>query len=238
MNLETWKGPQEDSTPSCLSEMEAWFLFDRLVSQLSEKRCSFEGSKTWEICRGVQWGSEGLWCGDMPRSRKAVFFFVFSFPYVIVVCLLLIVGTDASLEVFLGFWLKRLISWCSVCTSTQKMKMKRCEEPKKLGWTNQSTAYRRRKNAATVRHQAILWLQLRHAATWSHTSELQPRNQSHPSMAWSVSNMRPFSAFQQKKNAPNLGSQSDLRAWHLGSLNSKYRGWLTPMNCMEMTWNS
>lgn len=26
-----WKGPQEDSTPSCLSEMEAWFLLNRLV---------------------------------------------------------------------------------------------------------------------------------------------------------------------------------------------------------------
>ena len=80
------------------------------------------------------------------------------------------------------------------------------------------------------------------------SSAMQPRdhtpvscnlkNQSHPSMTWSVSNMRPFSAIYKKKNALNLGSQSDLRAWHLGSLNSKYRGWLTPMNCMEMTWNS
>lgn len=123
----------------------------------------------------------------------------------------------------------------------KKWKMKRClmfNEQKKLGWTNQSTA-----EISTTKKCRLCVIR----PSCDFSSAMQPRdhtpvscnlkNQSHPSMTWSGSNCV-RSLRLKKKNALNLGSQSDLRAWHLGSLNSKYRGWLTPMNCMEMTWNS
>lgn len=174
---EPWKGPQEDSTPSCLSEMEAWFLFNKLVFPTLGEAVLFWGIQNLRDLQRcpVRIGRTLMrWRAKIAEGR---FFFGVFFPYVIGSVFTADCGNGCFIEVH-GILIKMthiLVFAMYFNSKHEDEKMWRAEKT----WMNEPVhGYRRRKNAACASsgHLVTSAPPCSHVIThqWVATSEPKP----------------------------------------------------------------